>query len=116
MLQELAMKDILGSTAINPGNLHRIMRDPCYTELSWEHFGSSLPFLCPFICDNIKKFMCLYSSQVMPKTPSLVLKFAVNNSFVVHDPVFIIYGNQVGGFIFEFKLFLTAQLDQKKLY
>ncbi|XP_057491009.1 aspartic proteinase-like protein 1 isoform X1 [Actinidia eriantha] len=40
------------------------------------------------------KYCYKSSSQVMPKTPSLALKFAVNNSFVVHDPVFIIYGNQ----------------------
>ncbi|KAH7861334.1 hypothetical protein Vadar_024717 [Vaccinium darrowii] len=34
------------------------------------------------------------SSQDMPKTPSVALNFAVNNSFVVHDPVFIVNGNQ----------------------
>ncbi|KAF7130155.1 hypothetical protein RHSIM_Rhsim10G0156400 [Rhododendron simsii] len=34
------------------------------------------------------------SSQGMPKTPPVALQFAVNNSFVVHDPVFIVQGNQ----------------------
>ncbi|KAL2498777.1 Aspartic proteinase-like protein 1 [Abeliophyllum distichum] len=34
------------------------------------------------------------SSEGLPKIPSLTLKFATNNSFVVHDPVFVIYGTQ----------------------
>ncbi|KAG5529402.1 hypothetical protein RHGRI_029954 [Rhododendron griersonianum] len=34
------------------------------------------------------------SSQGMPKTPPVALQFAINNSFVVHDPVFIVQGNQ----------------------
>lgn len=39
------------------------------------------------------------SSQDLPKIPSVTLKFTLNNSFVVHNPVFVIYGNQgVAGF------------------
>ncbi|KAL0448562.1 UNVERIFIED_CONTAM: Aspartic proteinase-like protein 1 [Sesamum latifolium] len=34
------------------------------------------------------------SSQGVPKIPSLTLKFATSNSFVVNDPVFVIYGTQ----------------------
>lgn len=34
------------------------------------------------------------SSQGEPKIPSLTLKFATSNSFVVKDPVFVIYGTQ----------------------
>ncbi|KAJ7945367.1 Aspartic proteinase-like protein 1-like [Quillaja saponaria] len=34
------------------------------------------------------------SSQELPKVPSLTLMFQQNNSYVVHNPVFIIYGNQ----------------------
>lgn len=34
------------------------------------------------------------SSEGLPKIPSVSLKFATNNSFVVHDPVFVIYGTQ----------------------
>ncbi|CAK9166928.1 unnamed protein product [Ilex paraguariensis] len=30
----------------------------------------------------------------MPKTPSVTLKFASNNSFVVHNPVFVIHGTE----------------------
>lgn len=37
-----------------------------------------------------------HSSDGVPKIPSVTLKFATNNSFVVHDPVFVIYGTQVG--------------------
>ncbi|CAL2266640.1 unnamed protein product [Prunus armeniaca] len=34
------------------------------------------------------------SSQDLPKVPSVTLMFVANNSFVVHDPVFPINGNQ----------------------
>ncbi|KAF5480805.1 hypothetical protein F2P56_001518 [Juglans regia] len=34
------------------------------------------------------------SSQESPEVPSLTLVFPLNNSFVVHNPVFIIYGDQ----------------------
>ncbi|KAK4755340.1 hypothetical protein SAY87_009097 [Trapa incisa] len=32
------------------------------------------------------------STKVKPKVPTLTLMFSLNNSFVVHDPVFLIYG------------------------
>ena len=35
------------------------------------------------------------SADAMPKVPSVTLLFPQNNSFVVHDPVFPIYGDQV---------------------
>ncbi|XP_027076325.1 aspartic proteinase-like protein 1 [Coffea arabica] len=35
-----------------------------------------------------------FSSEELPKTPSLSLKFSANNSFVVINPVFAIYGSQ----------------------
>lgn len=34
------------------------------------------------------------SSGELPKTPSLSLKFSANNSFVVMNPVFVVYGSQ----------------------
>ncbi|XP_028094136.1 aspartic proteinase-like protein 1 isoform X1 [Camellia sinensis] len=40
------------------------------------------------------KYCYKSSSGDMPKTPSVAFKFSVNNSFVVHDPVFIIHDNQ----------------------
>ncbi|KAM1068276.1 aspartic proteinase-like protein 1 isoform X1 [Malus sylvestris] len=39
------------------------------------------------------------SYQDLPKVPSVTLMFLANNSFVVHDPVFLIHGDQgVNGF------------------
>ncbi|KAF5458104.1 hypothetical protein F2P56_022164 [Juglans regia] len=40
------------------------------------------------------KYCYKASSQELPKVPSVTLVFPSNNSFVVHNPVFIIYGNQ----------------------
>uniref|UniRef100_A0A5B7CBN8 Putative aspartic proteinase-like protein 1 isoform X1 n=1 Tax=Davidia involucrata TaxID=16924 RepID=A0A5B7CBN8_DAVIN len=40
------------------------------------------------------KYCYKSSSQESPKIPSLTLKFMLNNSFVVHNPVFLINGNQ----------------------
>ncbi|KAF8404541.1 hypothetical protein HHK36_009428 [Tetracentron sinense] len=34
------------------------------------------------------------SSQELPKIPTVTLMFALNNSFVIHNPAFLIYGNQ----------------------
>ncbi|XP_006363948.1 aspartic proteinase-like protein 1 isoform X4 [Solanum tuberosum] len=34
------------------------------------------------------------SSEVLPKIPSFTLKFTANSSFIVQDPVFMIYGSQ----------------------
>ncbi|XP_030974434.1 aspartic proteinase-like protein 1 [Quercus lobata] len=45
------------------------------------------------------KYCYKSSSQELPKVPSVTLMFPLNNSFVVHNPVFIINGNQgVDGF------------------
>ncbi|KAA8546851.1 hypothetical protein F0562_003280 [Nyssa sinensis] len=40
------------------------------------------------------KYCYKSSSEKSPKVPSMTLAFALNNSFVVHNPVFLIYGNQ----------------------
>ncbi|KAG6657505.1 hypothetical protein I3843_04G088000 [Carya illinoinensis] len=40
------------------------------------------------------KYCYKASSQELPKVPSVTLVFPLNNSFVVHNPVFIINGNQ----------------------
>ncbi|KAL4645443.1 hypothetical protein ACB092_02G235600 [Castanea dentata] len=45
------------------------------------------------------KYCYKSSSQELPKVPSVTLMFPLNNSFVVHNPVFIINGSQgVDGF------------------
>ncbi|KAJ9670802.1 hypothetical protein PVL29_027000 [Vitis rotundifolia] len=35
-----------------------------------------------------------FSSKELLKNPSVILKFALNNSFVVHNPVFVVHGYQ----------------------
>ncbi|XP_022963037.1 aspartic proteinase-like protein 1 isoform X1 [Cucurbita moschata] len=47
------------------------------------------------------KYCYKISADAMPKVPSVTLLFPLNNSFVVHDPVFPIYGDQgLAGFCF----------------
>lgn len=94
ILQGLALKDFLGSIAINPG------------ELAWhEEFESypplSLPCVYVYVYAGIF-VLCWHSggfswnsSQELPKLPSVTLMFPLNNSFVVHNPVFMINGDQV---------------------
>ena len=36
------------------------------------------------------------SSQELPETPSVTIKFSVNNTFVVRDPLFAVNDSQVG--------------------
>lgn len=93
MLQGLALKDLLGSIAINPG------------ELAWhEEFESYPPLSSLYVYVYAGMYVLCWhsggfswnSSQELPKVPSVTLTFPLNNSFVVHNPVFIINGNQVG--------------------
>lgn len=46
----------------------------------------------------------LNSSIEMAKVPSMKLRFALNNSFVVQNPIFKIYDNQVTQNVFFFIL------------
>lgn len=94
MWQSLALKVIHGSIAISPGKL-------AWTELFW--FVLCLLFpppqsLCVHASANIHFFLNGWISlRQLPKVPSVKLMFPQNNSFVVNNPVFVIYGTQVGG-------------------
>lgn len=64
--------------------------------MRWKTFKSLFPLYLPTLCMfNVNIMVSSNSADVMPKVPSLTLLFPLNNSFVVHDPVFPIYGDQV---------------------
>lgn len=83
---DLALKAILGSIATNPG----------------KHAGVWFvgPFPDALLLENCHSYIVVIigidSTQEKPMFPSLTLVFPLNNSFVVHDPFFLIYGMEVG--------------------
>lgn len=81
MLQNLPFKDTRGSTVTNPGMLVSTVTT-CTTTV---HFIYQLQLI----------ILYFYSSSGVPKLPSFTLKFATSKSFVVSNPVFVIYGTQV---------------------
>lgn len=50
------------------------------------------------------------SSKELLKNPSVMLKFAHNSSFVVHNPVFLVYGYQVT--ILHYLVFFSADVEE----
>lgn len=85
MLQNQALKDTHGSTATNPGvfvlTVNHVLKLPV-----------------DLFIDTADYFM-ENSSDGVPKLPSFTLKLATSKSFVVKNPVFVIYGTQVIWFL-----------------
>lgn len=54
------------------------------------------------------------SSKELLKNPSVMLKFAHNNSFVVHNPVFLVYGYQVT--ILHYLVFFQLMLKSSTIF
>lgn len=89
MTQSLVLKVIHGNIATSPGK--EAWPSHFFPPLSLCVFLPMPPFILFLFC-----FIWLTSSQRLPKLPSVKLMFPQNNSFVVNNPVFVIYGTQVG--------------------